>query len=73
MKSLPQRCRRPKSCSRSPASEDMAAAPAAVEVPAAIEVLEDMIDGRVLGGRVSLDFEDVAIADVLRLIAEVWT
>ncbi len=51
-----------------------AAAPAAVEVPAAIEVLEEggLIDGKEYRGRrVSLDFKDVAIADVLRLIAEV--
>ncbi|MBK7947714.1 MAG: type IV pilus secretin PilQ [Deltaproteobacteria bacterium] len=51
-----------------------ASAPAAVEVPAAIEVLEEggLIDGKEYRGRrVSLDFKDVAIADVLRLIAEV--
>ena len=50
------------------------AAPAAVEVPAAIEVLEEggLIDGKEYRGRrVSLDFKDVSIADVLRLIAEV--
>ncbi|MEZ4354048.1 MAG: type IV pilus secretin PilQ [Myxococcota bacterium] len=50
------------------------AVPAAVEVPAAIEVLEEggLIDGKEYRGRrVSLDFKDVAIADVLRLIAEV--
>jgi len=50
------------------------AAPAAVEVPAAIEVLEEggLIDGKEYRGRrVSLDFKDVEIADVLRLIAEV--
>ncbi|MGB0620973.1 MAG: type IV pilus secretin PilQ [Myxococcota bacterium] len=49
-------------------------APAAVEVPAAIEVLEEggLIDGKEYRGRrVSLDFKGVAIADVLRLIAEV--
>jgi type IV pilus assembly protein PilQ len=48
--------------------------PAAVEVPAAIEVLEEggLIDGKdYRGRRVSLDFKDVQIADVLRLIAEV--
>ena len=42
--------------------------------PAAIEVLEEggLIDGKEYRGRrVSLDFKDVAIADVLRLIAEV--
>ena len=51
-----------------------AGAPAAVEVPAAIEVLEEggLIDGKdYRGRRVSLDFKDVEIADVLRLIAEV--
>jgi type IV pilus assembly protein PilQ len=50
------------------------AGPAAVEVPAAIEVLAEggLIDGKEYRGRrVSLDFKDVAIADVLRLIAEV--
>lgn len=50
------------------------ASPAAVEVPAAIEVLEEggLIDGKEYRGRrVSLDFKDVEIADVLRLIAEV--
>ncbi len=48
--------------------------PAAVEVPAAIEVLEEggLIDGKEYRGRrVSLDFKEVEIADVLRLIAEV--
>jgi type IV pilus secretin PilQ/predicted competence protein len=53
---------------------DAPTAPAAVEVPAAIEVLEEggLIDGKEYRGRrVSLDFKDVAIADVLRLIAEV--
>ena len=52
----------------------VAGPPAAVEVPAAIEVLEEggLIDGKEYRGRrVSLDFKDVAIADVLRLIAEV--
>jgi type IV pilus assembly protein PilQ len=51
-----------------------AGGPAAVEVPAAIEVLEEggLIDGKEYRGRrVSLDFKDVEIADVLRLIAEV--
>ena len=53
---------------------NVVALPAAVEVPAAIEVLEEggLIDGKeYLGRRVSLDFKDVEIADVLRLIAEV--
>ncbi|MEZ4330674.1 MAG: type IV pilus secretin PilQ [Myxococcota bacterium] len=57
-----------------PAVPVAAAPPAAVEVPAAIEVLEEggLIDGKEYRGRrVSLDFKDVAIADVLRLIAEV--
>jgi type IV pilus assembly protein PilQ len=60
------------------APETMAAAaaapPAAVEVPAAIEVLEEggLIDGKEYRGRrISLDFKNVAISDVLRLIAEV--
>jgi len=51
-----------------------AGGPAAVEVPAAIEVLEEggLIDGKEYRGRrVSLDFKDVEIADVLRLVAEV--
>ncbi len=58
----------------SPAAASASAGPAAVEVPAAIEVLEEggLIDGKEYRGRrVSLDFKDVAIADVLRLIAEV--
>lgn len=57
-----------------PVAQTAAAPPAAVEVPAAIEVLEEggLIDGKEYRGRrVSLDFKDVAIADVLRLIAEV--
>jgi type IV pilus assembly protein PilQ len=62
----------------SPAALDSAGdvwvGPGAVEVPAAIEVLEEggLIDGKEYRGRrVSLDFKDVEIADVLRLIAEV--
>lgn len=57
-----------------PIAQTGSAPPAAVEVPAAIEVLEEggLIDGKEYRGRrVSLDFKDVAIADVLRLIAEV--
>jgi type IV pilus assembly protein PilQ len=53
---------------------EIVASPAAVEVPAAIVVLEEggLIDGKEYRGRrVSLDFKDVEIADVLRLIAEV--
>lgn len=56
------------------ATQAASVAPAAVEVPAAIEVLEEggLIDGKEYRGRrVSLDFKGVAIADVLRLIAEV--
>jgi len=48
--------------------------PAALEPPAAIEVLQEggLIDGKdYRGRRISLDFKDVAISDVLRLIAEV--
>jgi hypothetical protein len=55
------------------APETMATAaampPAAVEVPAAIEVLEEggLIDGKEYRGRrISLDFKNVAISDVLR-------
>jgi type IV pilus assembly protein PilQ len=50
------------------------AAPASLEAPAAISVLQEggLIDGKVYSGRrISLDFKDVDIADVLRLIAEV--
>jgi len=50
------------------------AGPASLEPPAAIEVLQEggLIDGKQYRGRrVSLDFKDVVIADVLRLIAEV--
>ena len=56
------------------APTEVAGLPAAVEVPAAIELLEEggLIDGKEYRGRrVSLDFKDVEIADVLRLIAEV--
>ncbi|MEE3330574.1 MAG: AMIN domain-containing protein, partial [Myxococcota bacterium] len=48
--------------------------PASLEPPAAIEVLQEggLIDGKdYRGRRISLDFKDVAISDVLRLIAEV--
>ena len=50
------------------------APPASLEPPAAIEVLQEggLIDGKAYRGRrISLDFKDVAISDVLRLIAEV--
>jgi type IV pilus assembly protein PilQ len=48
--------------------------PAALEPPAAAEILEEggLIDGKEYAGRrISLDFKDVPVADVLRLIAEV--
>ncbi len=61
-----------------PASAGMmsigAAAPASLEPPAAVELLEEggLIDGKEYKGRrISLDFKDVEVADVLRLIAEV--
>jgi type IV pilus assembly protein PilQ len=50
------------------------AAPASLEPPAAIGLLEEggLFDGKeYTGRRISLDFKDVEIADVLRLIAEV--
>ncbi len=50
------------------------AGPAALEAPAAAEILEEggLIDGKEYEGRrISLDFKDVPVADVLRLIAEV--
>jgi type IV pilus assembly protein PilQ len=56
------------------AAPAQAAAPASLEPPAAIEILEEggLIDGKTYSGRrISLDFKDVAVADVLRLIAEV--
>jgi type IV pilus assembly protein PilQ len=51
-----------------------AAAPASLEGPAAVDMLAEggLIDGKeYVGRRISLDFKDVQIADVLRLIAEV--
>jgi type IV pilus assembly protein PilQ len=48
--------------------------PASLEPPAAIEILNEggLMDGKeYTGRRISLDFKDVEIADVLRLIAEV--
>jgi type IV pilus assembly protein PilQ len=48
--------------------------PAALEPPASADILEEggLIDGKEYAGRrISLDFKDVAVADVLRLIAEV--
>lgn len=50
------------------------AVPASLEGPAAVDLLEEggLIDGKKYAGRrISLDFKDVQIADVLRLIAEV--
>jgi len=50
------------------------AAPGSMGAPAAVELLEEggLIEGKEYKGRrISLDFKDVAIADVLRLIAEV--
>jgi len=55
-------------------SPNPVAAPASDEPGAAIDVLKEggLIDGKVYTGRrVSLDFKDVDISDVLRLIAEV--
>ncbi len=48
--------------------------PASLEPPAAVEVLQEggLVDGKKYRGRrISLDFNDVPISDVLRLIAEV--
>lgn len=50
------------------------AAPASLEPPAAVEMLQEggLVDGKMYRGRrISLDFNDVPVADVLRLIAEV--
>ena len=50
------------------------AAPGSLESPAAISMLQEggLIDGKQYAGRrISLDFKDVDIADVLRLVAEV--
>ncbi len=52
----------------------MPVAPASFEPPAAVDILQEggLIDGKVYSGRrISLDFKDVAVADVLRLIADV--
>jgi type IV pilus assembly protein PilQ len=51
-----------------------AAVPAALDEPAAIDVLKEggLMDGKqYTGRRVSLDFKEIDMADVLRLIAEV--
>ena len=57
-----------------PASPELPAAPAALDPPAAISILNEggLMDGKeYVGRRISLDFKDVPIDDVLRLIAEV--
>jgi len=51
-----------------------AAAPASLEPPAAISLLQEggLVDGKqYTGRRISLDFKDIEMADVLRLIADV--
>jgi type IV pilus assembly protein PilQ len=56
-----------------PMDIDMAG-PASLEPPASVDLLEEggLIDGKEYRGRrISLDFKDVQIADVLRIIAEV--
>ncbi|MBW2399297.1 MAG: type IV pilus secretin PilQ [Deltaproteobacteria bacterium] len=53
---------------------DLAGSPASLEPPASIDILQEggLIDGKeYTGRRISLDFKEVDIADVLRLIAEV--
>ncbi len=55
-------------------SEFEMGAPASLEPPAAVEVLQEggLVDGKKYEGRrISLDFNNVPISDVLRLIAEV--
>lgn len=52
----------------------MPVSPAAIDPPAAISILSEggLMDGKeYVGRRISLDFKDVEVADVLRLIAEV--
>ena len=56
------------------ASSATQAAPAAIETGSAVDTLEEggLLDGKVYSGRrISLDFKDVEVDDVLRLIAEV--
>jgi len=58
----------------SAASGGHGAGPAAVDEPASIDILNEggLMDGKqYVGRRISLDFKEVEIADVLRLIAEV--
>jgi len=53
---------------------DLAGPPASLEPPASIDLLQEggLIDGKEYSGRrISLDFKDVEVGDVLRLIAEV--
>lgn len=53
---------------------DAPAGPAGIEPPASISILREggLMDGKeYVGRRISLDFKDVEVADVLRLIAEV--
>jgi type IV pilus secretin PilQ/predicted competence protein len=57
-----------------PATMGGGAPPASLEPPAAIDLLQEggLINGKeYVGRRISLDFKEVDIADVLRLIAEV--
>ena len=57
-----------------PLAQEAVASPASLEGPAAVDLLEEggLIDGKkYTGRRISLDFKEVLIADVLRLIAEV--
>lgn len=54
--------------------DSMGGGPASLEPPAAVDVLQEggLTDGKKYAGRrISLDFNNVPIADVLRLIAEV--
>jgi len=56
------------------AAKASSSSPASLEGPAAVDMLAEggLIDGKeYVGRRISLDFKDVEIADVLRLIAEV--
>ncbi|HVN36632.1 MAG TPA: type IV pilus secretin PilQ [Myxococcota bacterium] len=58
----------------STASGGHGASPGAVDEPASIDILNEggLMDGKqYVGRRISLDFKEVEIADVLRLIAEV--
>jgi type IV pilus assembly protein PilQ len=55
-------------------AERTLAGPASMDPPAAIEILNEggLMDGKeYVGRRISLDFKEVEIADVLRLVAEV--